>query len=514
VAKSCLDCPSYLTAEASPGKFRKSVGAPMCGRYGKVLGKPGASTLQLQNLAFSMAEACDAHGQPMPPAPVQKRFEVALPDPTSMTTLDDGDPKKERCVSCSTCTKFVRDDVVVDELGWISGLCTARGKLILPIAQSQEARDCMFREFGSPRTSTTGIQLLPVYDDAFHASVGPIQAYAKRKGLVEDPRTFATEAEVTDEDSARGIRAWRKIKDQAGTGNEVLLPIYDSERYDDNVRVLVPQVGDDEHPEDYIDHNNAVFKIAVLWTRLDETPSLWGMAGVGKTEIYRHMAWLMQLPFHRISITGSTELDDLAGKMHFSQEKGTYFEYGRIPRAWQQACVICLDEPNVGPPDVWQFIRPLTDNSKQLVLDMNEGEAIPRHDDCYMGLAQNPAWDPRNVGAATIGDADGSRLMHISMELPPQALEREIIKKACEHDGYEIENATLDMLMRIAGEIRPLCDGDTLPITWGIRPQIKVARALRWFDPVSAYRLAAADYLEPQQCDALLDTVRAHMEIK
>ena len=221
----------------------------------------------------------------------------------------------------------------------------------------------------------------------------------------------------------------------------------------------------------------------------------------------------MCLPFERFSITGSSELEDLAGKMHFSQEKGTYWTDGRFTKAWSSPCVIVVDEPNAGPPDVWQFFRPLTDNSKQLVLDMNDGEHRPRHDDCFLGMAMNPAWDPKNVGANMISDADANRLMHMFIELPPPELEREILKTACHRDGWEIPADKVKTIMDIATDIRALTESDdsTLPITWGIRPQLKVARACKWFDWLTVYRMASGDFLEPQAQQELLNVVRSHV---
>lgn len=506
--KSCATCPSLVQAEDTVKVFKKSIGASMCGRYGHVLGKPGIKPAQASKLLNLFAEKCPSHGEERPPVPVELKLGVALPDPDTI-----GQPVRDQELvkTCVSCKNFVRDDVVADEMGWAAGLCAAKGKLILPHRQSYEARDCDVRNFGPPRRSTQGITLLPEFDDAFNLAYDPVREFVKaQKAGVVDPTEYDTDKPVTADEDAAGIRAWRKITDR-DTGNVVHLPIYKREAFREDQQAKIPNTADDERPGDYIDHNKAIYKIAVLWTELDETPALWGQAGVGKTELFRHMAWLMQLPFERISITASTELDDLAGKMHFSKEKGTYFEYGRLPAAWSSACVICLDEPNVGPPDVWQFIRPLTDNSKQLVMDMNGGERIARHTDCYMGMAMNPAWDPKNVGTAQIGDADGSRLMHISMDLPPAALEREILRTRVSHDGWEIDNNRLDTIMAIAAEIRALCDQGTLPISWGVRPQIKVARATRWFDMVTAYRMGSADYLEPEAQDALLDIVRAHV---
>jgi MoxR-like ATPase len=446
----------------------------------------------------------------MPPLPEDKRFAVALPDPDARKPAES-EMLRQSCRTCASCTKFVGEQYVADELGWTAGICSAKGKLILSNQQTYEARDCEYREWGIIRKTTTGLHLLPEYEDAFQLNVDPVRAYFKNKGTLVEPHEYPSDKEVTVEEMEHGIRAWRLVPDPAGSGNETYLPIYDPEYFSDDERVKIPRTGDDEHPELYVDHFGGVYLCAVAWSELDETPATWGQAGVGKTELFRHLAWLMCIPFERVSITGQTELDDLAGKMRFTKERGTYFQYGRLPLAWAKPCVIVIDEPNVGPSDVWQFIRPLTDNSKQLVLDMNEGERIKRHDDCYMGMAMNPSWDAKNVGAMQIGDADANRLFHLYMELPPESLEREIIVNRVQLDGWELDSERLDMIMGIAKDLRALSDDDELPITWGLRPQIKVARALRWFDPVTAYRRAVADYLEPEAQESLLAAVRAHV---
>lgn len=512
--RSCTNCPSFLKPEESVSKFKKSVGSPVCGRYGHVLGKPGLKAPQADKLARHFAQKCPAYGEPMPPVPLETKFAVTLPDPEVITAPIDP-VARDRCSSCAMCKNFIRDDVVSDELGWNAGLCAAKGKLILPNRQTYEARDCEYRQYpvnGTTRRTTTGLHLLPEYEDAFNLNVDPVRAFFKNKDNFVDPKDWPTEKDVSERDKQQGIRAWRKIRDQEGTGNEVFLPIYDKAFFSEPEYAKVPQAGDDEHAESYVDHNNCVYRLAVLWTQLDETPALWGKAGVGKTELMRHMAWMMQLPFERISITGSTELDDLAGRMRFSPSEGTYFQYGRIAKAWTKPCVVVFDELNAGQPDVLQFCRPMFDNSKQLVLDMNENEELDRHTDCYIGLAMNPAWDPLNVGTMQIGAADADRLIHIYMDLPPSVLEREIIRTRVGFDGWEIDDNRLDMLMAIATDIRGLTDDQTLPISWGIRPQIKVARALRWFDTLTAYRMAVGDYLDPEQQQILLDQVKAHAD--
>ena len=508
--KSCRTCPSFLQPDEAVTAFRKSIGSPMCGKYGHVLGKPGGSPKQTDKLAVYFANKCDSYGLPRPPEPFEKRLTVAMP------IIDHRQPaadpaNRDMCRSCASCRKFVAEETVASDLGWTSGLCSAKGKLILSNQQVYEARDCSYREFGTVMRSTAGIMLLPEYEDAFQLNVDPVRAYFKNKGDVQEPHEYPSDKDVTDEEAEAGVRAWRLVPDPAGSGNETFLPIYRIDFFTEEEQAKIPRSGDDEHPEMYVDHFGGVYLAAVAWTELDETPAAWGEAGVGKTELFRHLAWLMCLPFERISITGASEIDEIAGKMLYSPELGTYFQYGRLPRAWAKPCVCVIDEWNVGPVEVQQFVRPLTDNSKQMVLDMNEGERIKRHDDCYLGFAMNPAWDVKNVGAMPIGDADARRLFHVFIELPPESLEKEIIVNRVKLDGWELDITRLDTIMAIAKDLRALSKDDTLPITWGVAQNIKVARAFRWFEPITAYRRAIGDYLEPEAQNVLLDAVRAHI---
>lgn len=507
----CSACPSFLQKDEVKSKFKRSVGAPVCAKYGHILGRPGLAATQEEKLQRHFATKCDSFGDPRPPLPAEKKMLVALPDP-QFRVSQVGTSEHDASNSCLTCRCFVREDVVATELGWTGGLCAARGKLILGGQFAAEAKDCEYRAFGTVQTSTSGLHLLPEYDDAFQMSVDPVRSYFKKKSdEFVDPTEYTTDKPTTDADEAAGIRAWRLVPDPDGSGRAAFLPIYRGEFFSDIERAKIPSTGDDEHPELYVDHFGGTYLAAVTWTELDETPAAWGISGTGKTEWYRYLAWLMQLPFERITITGSTEIDELIGMMKYSPAEGTYFKYGRLPLAWIKPCVLVIDEPNVGQPDIWQRLRPLTDNSKQMVLDENKNEVLDRNQDCYMGFAMNPAWDARNVGANPIADADANRLFHVYVDLPPVSLEREIIRNRVSLDGWEITDEQLDMMIAIATDIRDLSVDGSLTITWAIRPQLKVARALRWFDTVTAYRRAVGDFLEPRQLETLLDIVKSHL---
>lgn len=506
--RDCANCPSFLKASEGGKALGKSINGDVCGKFGIPLERPSGTTpAQSKKIRETRAAGCSEYGKPAAHRPESVNLAVALPDPVIRSAARTED-SINACTSCNMCSAFVGDVYVEEVLGWTAGLCRAKGELVLPNKRAVTARNCEYRSVGVQAKTLEGVILLPEYADGFGA-VDVFKAFKEARSMELEPHLYETDKPVSEDEAKDGILAWRKIVDPQSS-KFTFLPIYDINTFTEDERALVPKTGDPEHPEMYVDHFGGVYTLAVCWSELDETPAVNGEPGTGKTELFRHMAWLMQLPFRRMSITASTELDDLAGKMHYSPDKGTYFQYGRLPNAWMRPGVICIDEPNTGPPEVWQFLRPLTDNSKQLILDVNEGESINCHTDCYMGMAMNPAWDVKNVGTTQIGDADVNRLFHISVGLPPEALEREIIKERVKLDGWDIDSLQLNMLMKIAKELRSLSEDGTLSISWAIRPQIKVARALRWFEPVIAYRRAVGDYLEPEAQQALLDVVRSH----
>jgi MoxR-like ATPase len=526
---TCKTCPTFFdrsNIQMQEKIYGTPLNVPACPRMGMLLGTNSMSQEQEAELQAEVGSKCSKLNQPIKNG---ERSFISLSIGVGVPSEDSIEDAKVR--SCRSCHFYVSSSKMDKEIGVKLGMCGKFGKLIPHTQTTEIATNCR----ASAKLSVPAGMTPEQHQDSIMSKVridpvlrkyidlGDIIESSLEMPVVEtpDPSVYPTDMPVSDAHKSKGIRAWRKMT----RGNkEVYLPIFDIEFFDENERSKIPRTGDDEHPEQYMDHLDLAFTTAVLWRELDETPALHGVAGTGKTEFFRYMAWLMCLPFERISITRSTELDDLAGKTHFESrvvkeatatepavvQGETIFKQGRIPRAWAKPCVIVLDEPNVGSPDVWQFVRPLTDNSKQLVLDMNEGEVVKRNDHAYLGMAMNPAWDMRNIGAEVISDADGSRLMHIFVSLPDAKMEKKIIRDRCALDGYDIEDELLNVIMRIATDLRALADDQTLPITWGIRNQIKVARATRWFDLRQSYLLASADYLEPSVRDMILDTVKNH----
>lgn len=401
----------------------------------------------------------------------------------------------------------------MSELSWTTSLCKKKGELILSTELRAAAEVCNEGEVGLIDRSTNGITLFPELMESF----GAVDASALGNLLLGDPKDFDSDKELSDLDKASGIVAWRLIENpdpdfHLTPGEEVYLPIFNESIFDEAAQAKIPRTDDKEHPEEFVDYFGGVYAASVHLTKLNMAPGVWGIPGVGKTELFRHLAWMCGMPLERFTITGSSELDDLAGRPHFDPKIGTYFSYGRFVRAYQTICWLLVDEWNLGPKDVQQFFRPLIDNSKQMVMDVNVGETLMPTDYTFLGFAMNPAWDIRNVGTEALADADTNRLMHIEIPMPEEGIELAIVQRHLSHDGWQLNDAQQKMVTDTAAVIRGLIEaGPLASLTWGLRPQIKVARALRYFSPMEAYRQAVANNLDPVTREALLTAVRGNV---
>lgn len=492
----------------------------MCAKFGHVLGMPGMKAIQEEMVNQSFAKTCDSHGDPRPTI-ARDRAEMRV------TTFDPnitmaGHPEaylKDQVSSCDQCANLVTPSAVMKEFGWPFGLCAMSGRLINPTLRTQEAKVCDWR---TPKTDgverdLSGLFLLPAYIDAQKYDPDPIKAFLARRGEpIREPVDHVTDKEVTTEESEAGILSWRRLDDPDGSGNFTFLPIYRTDFFSEAEAAKIPKTGSDEHPEWYIDHAGMLYEVAVIWRELDMTPAVWGEPGTGKTELFRYAAWMMNLPFDRMNLKESSDTDDMIGKMGaVDGEKGTITQFipGRLVKRWTRPGVLLLDEGTTAPDSIWQALRPIFDNSKQLAIDEDEGQIADRDPDCYIGLANNPSWDIRNIGTRPLAAADVSRLTHFELGLPPEILEREIMKTWCEGDGYKISSDTVDLIMKIAADLRAAAANNTLDtISWGVREQIQVARLTRWFTIEKSYRRAVADVLEPEKREMIMRVVSDHID--
>jgi hypothetical protein len=352
-------------------------------------------------------------------------------------------PVAELPKTCAGCDQYISAETVASELGWAIGICNPRGHTLPKNTQRREANDCTvprgLRKPTQSPLSTNNLELLPVLNELQTGKLSGAFGIMRKNWV--DPRSHGSDLLVADEESAIGIRGWRKLTHPTlrAAKPPIMIPVFDSDNkeiFTVEERLLVVQGGDEMyHPEDYIDYDDLLWSVATS-IRTDRVPLLLGESGLGKTEFFAWLANLMQLPFHRISIKATTEIADLEGKtgLKANEDGGveTVWEPGRITKFWNRPCVMLVDEPNAAAdPAVWHFLRPLVDGAKRLFLDVNEGEFIDRHPWCILGFAMNPATDVKYTGILELNEADWNRVNTIWVDYPPEKEEKEIIIRKC-----------------------------------------------------------------------------------
>lgn len=517
--RNCESCPSFLTQEAAAAKYPKDPGAPTCLRFSELLGKPGMMSSVAVGLRTSRAEACDQYGEAAPTGPINypnSAFTVAAPDPEIVNGGFSG--STERPTTCSDCSHFIPPTVVRDELGWPLGLCAATGRLLFPGRYQTEAANCFYGKQGVNRDDTTGVMEHPKFSTGFAPLRVGGATFDSDAAWIE-PQDYPTDREVTDDDLDAGIRAWRLVTYPKNAAQFTYLPIFDRAFFDEDEQAKIPTTGDDSHPEWYVDHSGLVYRVAVSWMGVDKAPLLIGDAGGGKTELLRHMGWLMGLPVEIVAVTSEMMIETVEGETKFQvplEKRGTlgavpetWWKDGVAPRRWGKPGILGVDELNTGQPAVGEFLRPMTDNRKSITVDDTTRE---RHPFCFLGLTINPAYKPLYIGTRELSHADVSRLAHIYVGLPPEAVERQIITRWCETNDppFDPPLEVVDRVMAIATEIRQLVDDGALPIAWGIREQIQVLTLTQFLDLPDSYKMTITDYLEPSTAAVILGIVSTY----
>lgn len=533
---SCVDCPSYIP------ETQTTTGAPICHRYGYLLGRPGMGVetqVKIQRfyagpdsptaarLASINETRCLGFGAPRvgQSRKLQAQVSAGNPDMIALNVTRDPDSPP---LTCTGCANFIPAQVVRRELGWAMGMCGARGRLMPAADFIREASVCDISRSGTAADTTDGVVLLHQYEDVPVTLAGNVGAPRVLAGTAHhrvDPRDYVTDKPVSQKAQDAGIRAWRKVEDPAGKKSPVFLPIYDGVK----LCGFDPRIGDmrlardggtgmegygNYRPDLYVDHQNIMYDLCVEMFCSDEVPVLQGGSGVGKTQIGAWFAWLMDLPYVRIGISKGIEEWMLKGQGELVIDEATgnnvtAFKPGRFTKVYGLPCVIMVDEPNL-KAEIFEFLRPANDGAGQIVIDEAGGLIVPRGRSTYLMYSMNPSWDPLYVGTEPLSAAETSRLSMIWIDLPAPDVERAIIASHCADRGYNIPRDTLDKIMAIASDLRALIEDDVLTIAWGLREQIKVAKKTEYYDIEKAFARAVTDGLEPAIRTLVLASVSSH----
>lgn len=522
---SCRDCPSHKTSSQMFSEYGMSLGCNFCPTKGKVLQGPKFSVADDLDLCETIARHCDAFGSQPPmrdDLKIDARLGIADPQISVHLTTKGTIPRNEKPIVCTSCQWFVPADVVEAELGYVAPFCSAKGRVLFPTKLAREAANCGSGINGPNAMTTGGLIIDEQYKPTIATVTTPVQMPLTTVNLVEqdtrhsvDPREYQTDRPVTPEDDALFIRAWRRIDDPEGLHESVYLPIFWGEKLCEQYYGpgFDPRSTYGEHrPDLYVDHHGLLYDLACELLN-HETPLLIGGAGTGKSETGPWLAYLMDLPHERIDIKKGYEASHLTGLDRLTTDPAsgtpvTAFVKSRFARTFDKPGFTTINEPNLSS-ECFELLRPIFDNANQFGLDEDAGmPPIDRHSLRYILCAQNPPWDPMYVGAEPMSAADIDRVSPVWFDLPSEEVERFIITKHCADSGYDIPVTTLDKIMGVARDLREQIKEGTLPIAWGLRAQIKVAKKTRFYSFEKAYRRAIIDGMEPEAADIIMLSVK------
>lgn len=513
MTRRCTECPSYLPGDDVQDVFGRPVQAPMCSRYGYILGAPKQDPVAADNALMAFADNCDGYGEPALGQPVSISPRVSTVD----ESVIEAGPTGQVAQTCHACTNCVKAPAVNNQWGFTLPLCKAKGTLIFN--PTREAKGCDWASPGPPGDNMWDVELRREFRDnfTFGDSSTALESVLANGNLTAEPTLYETDAPVDPESAADGIRAWRRITCPHGTGKEIFLPVFDSSEngpFSEVQRGKIPQTGDENHPELYVDYGHLLWKFAVEEWQLENTLLVQSFPGLGKTQFAYYLGWLMQIPVTRIYFSGSIEWDDIFGKPGYNPEEGTYWMDGRYTAAIRKPGIVLVDEPNMAKSEIVATLRTSTEMHRKIYLDAgyarNEEEQerleVPMNKYCFQMWCANPAWDPRNIGTNELAAADISRISPAYLGYPPVEVERQIIRTTLlEVDDYDIPGDLLDDLLKVSDDIRAAAENGDFPGTWGIRENVKVGRKLAWYPFVEAYRMATLNYYEPETAAFIID---------
>jgi len=519
---SCEECPQRVPFTDIGERLLKTInygeGLDYCAAKHIPLGRPHNSPSQISEVMVSFADGCNDSNNAAPDFKLKTQIGRVASPTVAVMPREEGEVAASDCRSCSF---YVPPSEVRGEYGWGMGLCGAQGTLIPPNQLRKTAQRCSLGRDASvaspelPKVGPNHLALLPAFGAI--TEVTPVTGATSVLAKLPDPNDYVSDCSVSEEDSEAGIRAWRELQHpkHGGALESVWWPIFDPEFFDDRLARKIPKMADDGRPESYVDHQHLMYFTGADFTN-GLSPLLVGPAGTGKTEFFRYLAWMCQLPFDRVSVTGSTEVADIIGK-HLvkvdptSGESVTEWVNGVIPNAWTTPGVIVIDEPNLGPKEVVEAIRPMIDSVKQLVIAQDEGQILNRDKYRFLGMAMNPSHDLRYQGTNDMNEADLNRLTSFSVDFPAPEVERDILINACSAKGYSISNEKLNEIMKLTEDLRLASDPTTgsLSFSWGMRIMITLALSTRYKTLEEATRSAVADRLDPDERQEVLAYVKS-----
>jgi len=260
----------------------------------------------------------------------------------------------------------------------------------------------------------------------------------------------------------------------------------------DGREALIPSAGF------YQDHDGLLYRAALSY-RLDVPLAIHGHTGVGKTELVRYLAWLLNAPLYRMNLHGLSTTDDIIGKLLPAGRGDVRFQDGLVTTAVRHGGVLLLEEMNATGQEIWFALHGLLDQSRALVLAEKDNEVLPQHRDCHIFATFNPVeYLSLYPGTKELSAAYLQRWSSVRIQFLDLALERRILLQRFPALGGEEYRSDLEAMLEVAALAREMLVSrpNAFPFVLSTGVLRAWASLLPHLGPLEAARMAFYDLLD------------------
>lgn len=172
-----------------------------------------------------------------------------------------------------------------------------------------------------------------------------------------------------------------------------------------------------------------------------------GETGVGKTTIIQEEADLAKKTLHRVSLNGSTSIEEIIGKW-LAKAGTTYWQDGILLTAMKNGDWIVFDEINAALPEVLFALHSLLDHDRKVTVPEKDNEVVRPHKNFRFFANMNPTQD--YSGTKDVNMALMSRFAAVLViDVLDNANEMKLLV-----DGFGANPKDAEILVRIAHKLR------------------------------------------------------------
>lgn len=172
-----------------------------------------------------------------------------------------------------------------------------------------------------------------------------------------------------------------------------------------------------------------------------------GETGTGKTTLIRELAVEKKQTLHRVSLNGSTGVEEIKGKW-LVKDGTTFWQDGILTAAMRAGHWIVFDEINAALPEILFTLHSLLDDDRKIVLEEKNNDIVVPHPDFRFFATMNPPEE--YAGTKDMNKALMSRFTAVlNIEVLNQQDEYKLLTEEKKADPK-----TAEILVRIATALR------------------------------------------------------------